>query len=62
MAESDLEDRDDPEGRLARLERQGFLRRASAPFPREILMQGPLRPSESASALEALLAERKDGR
>ena len=29
---------DDPEGRLARLERQGLLRRASAPLPREIVM------------------------
>jgi len=53
---------DDPEGRLARLERQGLLRRGSAPLPREILMARPLRPSEGASALEALLAERRDGR
>jgi prevent-host-death family protein len=55
-------DDDDPEGRLARLERQGLLRRASAPPPREILMEAPPRPSEGASALEALLAERRDGR
>jgi len=53
---------DDPEGRLARLERQGLLRRASAPLPREILMAKPPRPSAGASALEALLAERRDGR
>src|SRR5689334_1934263 len=51
---------DDPEGRLARLERQGLLRRASAPLPREILMAKPPKPSEGASALEALLAERRD--
>jgi prevent-host-death family protein len=55
-------DGDDPEGRLARLERQGLLRRASAPLPREILMAKPPRPSEGASVLEALLAERRDGR
>lgn len=53
---------DDPEGRLARLERQGLLRRASAPSPREILMAAPPRPTAGASALEALLAERRDGR
>jgi antitoxin (DNA-binding transcriptional repressor) of toxin-antitoxin stability system len=35
---------DDPEGRLARLERQGLLRRASAPLPREILMAQPPMP------------------
>ena len=60
--ESVLGDGDDSEGRLARLERQGVLRRASAPLPREILMQKPPRPSGGASALEALLAERRDGR
>ena len=53
---------DDPEGRLARLERQGLLRRGSAPPPREILMAKPPRPSAGASALEALLHERREGR
>jgi len=53
---------DDPEGRLARLERQGLLRRGSAPPPREILMAKPPRPSAGASALAALLAERGEGR
>ncbi|HEX9942687.1 MAG TPA: type II toxin-antitoxin system Phd/YefM family antitoxin [Thermoanaerobaculia bacterium] len=60
--ESVLGEGDDPEGRLARLERQGLLRRASAPLPREILMAKPPRPSGEASVLEALLAERRDGR
>lgn len=60
--ESVLSEGDDPEGRLARLERQGILRRASAPPPREVLMTPPPRPSQGASALEALLAERRDGR
>jgi hypothetical protein len=52
----------DPEGRLARLERQGLLRRASASLSLEILMTVPPRPSEGASVLEALLAERREGR
>jgi len=57
-----LGEEDDPEGRLARLERQGVLRRALAPPPREVLMAKPPRASEGASALEALLTERRDGR
>jgi prevent-host-death family protein len=60
--ESVLGEGDDPEGRLARLERQGLLRRASAPLPQEILMSKPPRASGGVSALEALLAERRDGR
>lgn len=50
----------DLEGRLARLERQGLLRRASAPLPREILMAKAPKPSRGASSLEALLAERSE--
>lgn len=60
--ESVLGQEDDPEGRLARLERQGLLRRAPAPLPREVLTARPPKPSAGASALEALLAERRDGR
>lgn len=60
--ESVLGDGDDPEGKLARLERQGLLRRGSAPLPREILKTKPPRASEGTSALEVLLAERRDGR
>ena len=52
---------DDPEGRLARLERQGLLRRGSAPLPREVLMAKPPQ-AEGASVLEALLADRREGR
>ncbi len=52
---------DDPEGRLARLERQGLLRRATAPLPRELVVaKAP--QAVGASALEALLADRRDGR
>ena len=57
-----LGDEGDPEGRLARLERQGTLRRALGSPPREILMAKPPRAIHGASALEALLAERRDGR
>jgi prevent-host-death family protein len=53
---------DDPEGRLARLERQGLLRRASASPNFELLMTAPPKASNGASILEALLAEREDGR
>lgn len=53
---------DDPEGQVARLERQGLLRRASDPLPREILMAAPPRLTEGASALTALLDERRNGR
>jgi hypothetical protein len=53
---------DNPEGKIARLERQGLLRRGSAPLPREILTVTPPRASEGIGALEALLAERRDGR
>jgi prevent-host-death family protein len=60
--ESVLSEMDDPEGRLARLERQGLLRRAAAPLPREILAQRPPRPSGGTGALEALLAERREDR
>ncbi len=60
--ESVLGNGDDPEGRLARLERQGLLRRVRVQLPREILMQKPPRPFGGASALEALLAERRDDR
>jgi hypothetical protein len=44
------------------LERQGFLRRASAPLPQKILIARPPAPSQGASVLEALLDERRDGR
>jgi prevent-host-death family protein len=57
-----LGEEEDPDGRLARLERQGALRRALAPLPREVLMAKPPRASEGTSALEALLAERRDSR
>ncbi|HZF10093.1 MAG TPA: type II toxin-antitoxin system prevent-host-death family antitoxin [Thermoanaerobaculia bacterium] len=60
--ESVLGEEDDPEGRLARLERQGLLRRALAPFSPQTLAANPPRPSDGASVLGALLAERREGR
>jgi len=47
------------ETRLARLEQQGLVRRASVSLPREVLISRAPRPSEG-SGLEALLAERKE--
>lgn len=58
--ESVLGSGDDPEGRLARLERQGLLRRATAPLARDVLMAKAPKPSGGASALDALLAERRE--
>jgi prevent-host-death family protein len=52
----------DPEGRLARLERRGLLRRAEGPVPKTLLSQKPPSPENGASVLEALLAERRSGR
>ncbi len=50
------------EGRLARLERRGVVRRATAVMPRELLAQKPPAPRGGASALAALLEEREAGR
>ncbi len=50
------------EGRLARLERRGLVRRARAAMPRELLAQKPPSPKKGASALAALLEEREAGR
>ena len=52
----------DAEGRLARLERKGIVRRATAPMPRELLMQPPPATRDGSSVLELLLEERKTGR
>ena len=53
---------DDPEGRLARLERRGGLRRGNGEPPPEILREKAPRLGEGGSALAALLAERRDAR
>jgi prevent-host-death family protein len=53
---------DDPEGRLARLERGGGLRPATAPPPRTLIMKPLPRLKKPAGVLEALLDERRYGR
>ncbi len=52
----------DAEGRLARLERRGVVRRATAAMPRELLSREPPTARDGASALAALLEERESGR
>jgi len=51
------------EGRLARLERQGLVRRPSASPPsKKVLATPPPRPRGGARLSEALLAERRESR
>lgn len=50
------------EGRLARLERAGILRRASRPRLDEILRVAPSAPEPGGDILAALLEERRAGR
>lgn len=49
------------EGRLARLERQGLLRRGTGRLIEKILEEPP-RPDRGISVLETLLEERREGR
>jgi prevent-host-death family protein len=52
----------DAEGRLARLERAGIIRRGSAPVPLEMLKKpGPKLPP-GVSIVDVLLEERRQGR
>ena len=53
---------DDPEGRLARLERQGGLRRATAPPPKALIKKALPKMRAPAGVLDALLDERREGR
>jgi antitoxin (DNA-binding transcriptional repressor) of toxin-antitoxin stability system len=52
----------DAEGRLARLVREGTVRAGRAPFPKSLLADQPPRPKDGASAVEALIEERREGR
>jgi len=52
----------DQSGRLQRLERAGLLRIGADPYPLDLLRQPAPRLSESGSALEILLDERRSGR
>lgn len=53
---------DDPDGRLARLERRGIVRRAQAPPPKALIARRFLPGSRPCGVLEALLDERRHGR
>jgi prevent-host-death family protein len=53
---------DDPDGRLARLERRGGLRRAVAPPPKAVIRRRLPRSKRPSGVLEALLDERRHGR
>jgi len=52
----------EPDGRLSRLIRDGIVRPARAALPRAMLADPPPRPKAGASALAALLEERREGR
>jgi len=56
------ESRGDDEGRLARLERSGVLRRGRGGTVEEILKAEPPRPTGRGDVLRALLDERRSGR
>jgi prevent-host-death family protein len=53
---------EDPEGRLARLERRGGLRLATAPPPRALIMKKLPKTRKPSGVLDALLDERREGR
>ena len=55
-------DGDDVEGRVARLERRGGLRRAVAPPPRTLIAKKLPRAEGPSGVVEELLAERREGR
>lgn len=50
------------EGRLARLERRGIVRRATVALPRALLEREPPAARGGASVLTALLEQRENGR
>jgi prevent-host-death family protein len=52
----------DPTGRLRRLERAGLIRVGEAPPPLELLRKPAPAVAPGTSAVEALLADRRDGR
>ncbi len=54
--------RDASEGRVARLVRQGVLRPAATPLPKQVLASAPPAPAAGARASHALIEERRSGR
>lgn len=53
---------EDDTGRLARLERQGVLRRPTRPAPIALLRKPGARPTGRVRISDVLLAERREGR
>lgn len=53
---------EDPEGRVARLQRAGTVRAARESAPVALASEQPPRPRKGASAVQALLDERRAGR
>jgi prevent-host-death family protein len=53
---------DDTEGRLSRLVRDGIVRPRRAAPPRTLLRSPPPRAADGASAVDALIVERREGR
>lgn len=56
------DDRVDPKGRLAHLERSGIIRRTGGKPAKLILERRPPKTNRGASVLKALLAERDENR
>jgi prevent-host-death family protein len=52
----------DPDGRAARLERQGALRRPSAVVPGSVLATRPPRPRDGRMASDVVIEERRQDR
>jgi prevent-host-death family protein len=52
----------EPDGRLSRLVRDGIVRPGRGQLPRLLLRDEPPAPKGGASALTALIKERRDGR
>jgi prevent-host-death family protein len=52
----------DPDGRLSRLVRQGVVRPSRGSLSRELFTDQPSRPRGGASAVKALLEERRESR
>jgi|SRR5687767_4934438 len=57
-----IAERLDPDGRLARLERQGFVRAPRRPLPKRWLESRPPRLLKGRRASDIVLEERRDGR
>jgi len=53
---------EDPDGRLARLERRGGLRLATAPPPRDLIAKKLPKTRKPSGVLDAFLDERREGR